>query len=55
MMGKEAEDLFFIFVFWSALIVGGSGVAGWSRKSSLKLAETASFCFCFYSRMEDTG
>ena len=28
---------------------------GWNRKSSLRSGETASFCYSFYSKMEDMG
>ena len=53
--GERRRRSFFIFMFLSVLIEGGSGVVGWSRKSSARSAETASFCCWFYSRMEDTG
>ena len=53
--GGRSRKPFFIFYFWSALILGGWGVVELNRKSPLRSAETASFCSWFDSRMEDTG
>ena len=53
--GRQKALFFSIFVFWSFLTVVGLGVVEWSKKSYLKSAEIASFCFWFYSRMEDVS
>ena len=59
-MGDETVGLdFFIFVFWSALIVrGGGGVVGWNRKLYLKSGEIASlyiFIFIYIERETERG
>ena len=42
--GRERRLNFVIFVVWSALIVRGWVVVGWSRKSCLEPAEISFFC-----------
>ena len=42
--GRERRLNFVIFVVWSALIVRGWVVVGWSRKSCLGPAEISFFC-----------
>ena len=49
--GGETESL--IFLFWSALVVGGWMVVAWSRNSCLGPAEIASFVFLIL--LEDGG
>ena len=54
-MWGEAEGFsFYVFVLecFNHLWVRSSGV---EQKSYLRPAEIASFCFWFYSRMEDVG
>ena len=43
--GRGGRCNFVIFVVWSALVVGGWVMVGWSRKSSLAPAEITSFVF----------
>ena len=43
--GRGRRSNFVIFVVWSALVVGGWVIVGWSRKSSLVPAEITSFVF----------
>ena len=44
-MGGGRRPYFFIFVVWSALIVGGWVVVAWRKKPYLGLAEIVAFVF----------
>ena len=53
---KEKQTPHFIFVVWSALVVGGCLMAAWGRKSYLGPAEISSVvCTWLNSRMGDAG
>ena len=53
---KEKQTPYFIFVVWSALVVGGCLKAAWGRKSYLGLAEISSVvCTWLNSMMGDAG
>ena len=53
---KEKQMPHFIFVVWSALVVGGCLMAAWGRKSYLEPAEISSVvCTWLNSRMKDAG
>ena len=55
--GGETEGLiiFYFFVVWNALIVGGWVVVVWSRKSFQGQLKSYLLCSWFYSRMGDAG
>ena len=55
--GGETEGLiiFYFFVVWNALIVGGWVVVVWSRKSFQGQLKLYLLCSWFYSRMGDAG
>ena len=53
---KEKQTPHFIFVIWSALVVGGCLMAAWGRKSYLEPVEISSVvCAWLNSRIGDTG
>ena len=53
---KEKQTSHFIYMVWSALVVGGCLMAAWGRKSYLGPAEISSVvCTWLNSRMGDAG